>query len=143
MKKQVTIITLLLLLANSNNYAGGFSKETFNVVDDFDRWVEIYLEDLHSFFPDLDDKLDFMDISYPKDIAAQTGKPAGPVEGLGMTPSQVGRNKPSSIIPGIEGLYVVGDTTGKTAHGIGTQLACDSGLKCADAILGLLDMSKI
>lgn len=110
---------------------------------DFKRWTEIYLEDLRSFFPDLDKKLDFMDISYPKDIAAQTGKPAGPVEGLGMTPAQTGKNKPSSLIPGIEGLYVVGDTAGKTAHGIGTQLASDSGIKCADAILGLYDMSKI
>ena len=84
-----------------------------------------------------------MDISYPKDITAQTGKPEGPVEGLGLTPQQTGKNKPSSIIPGIEGLYVVGDTTGRTAHGIGTQLACDSGIKCAEAILGNIDMSKI
>ena len=110
---------------------------------DWERWKDIYLEDLHSFFPDLDEKLDFMDISYPKDITAQTGKPEGPVEGLGLTPAQTGKNKPSSIIPGIENLYVVGDTAGLTAHGIGTQLACDSGFKCADAILGNIDMSKI
>lgn len=110
---------------------------------DWERWKEIYLDDLRSFFPDLDEKLDFMDISYPKDITAQTGKPEGPVEGLGLTPQQTGKNKPSSIIPGIEGLYVVGDTTGRTAHGIGTQLACDSGIKCAEAILGNIDMSKI
>jgi len=107
------------------------------------RWEEIYLDDLRSFFPNLDKKLDFMDISYPKDIAAQTGKPEGPVEGLGMTPAQTGKNKPSSIIPGIEGLYAVGDTAGKSAHGIGTQLAADSGIQCADAILGLIDMDKI
>lgn len=109
----------------------------------FERWKEIYLEDLHSFFPDLDEKLAFMDISYPKHIEAQTGKPGGPVEGLGLTPGQTGQNKPSSIIPGIEGLYVVGDTTGKTAHGIGTQLAADSGYKCAQAILGEITMDKI
>ena len=84
-----------------------------------------------------------MDISYPKHIEAQTGKQGGPVEGLGLTPGQTGKNKPSSIVPGIEGLYVVGDTTGKTAHGIGTQLAADSGYKCAQAILGEITMDKI
>ncbi len=109
----------------------------------FDKWKDIYLEDLHSFLPDLDKKLDFMDISYPKDITAQTGKPEGPVEGLGLTPGQTGKNKPSSIVPGIEGLYVVGDTTGRSAHGVGTQLACDSGFKCALAILGEIDKSEI
>lgn len=109
----------------------------------WERWKEIYLEDLHSFFPDLDEKLDFMDISYPKDITAATGKPEGPVEGLGLIPSQVGANKPSSIVPGIEGLYIVGDTAGKNSHGIGTQLACDSGQKCADMILGLIAKDTI
>ncbi|MHA1281251.1 MAG: phytoene desaturase family protein [Promethearchaeota archaeon] len=110
---------------------------------DWDKYYKVYWEDLHNFFPDLDEKLKFVDISYPKDIAAATGKPEGPVEGLGLTPKQVGKHKPSSVVPGIEGLYVVGDTAGKTAHGIGTQLACDSGYKCALAILGELDKSKI
>ncbi|MFX0188587.1 MAG: phytoene desaturase family protein [Candidatus Hodarchaeota archaeon] len=110
---------------------------------DWERWREIYWEDLLSFFPDLDQKLDFVDISYPKDIVAATGKLEGPVEGLGLTPAQTGNNKPSSVIPGINGLYVVGDTAGKTAHGIGTQHACDSGLKCAEAILGNIEISSI
>ncbi len=110
---------------------------------DWEKWTEIYWDDLHSFFPDLDEKLDFVDISYPKDIVASTGKPEGPVEGLGMTPAQTGKNKPSSVIPNIEGLYVVGDTAGRAAHGIGTQNAARSGINCADAILGIIDKSKI
>jgi len=110
---------------------------------DWERWREIYWEDLHSFFPDLDEKLDFVDVSYPKDIVAATGKPEGPVEGLGLTPKQTGKYKPSSVVHEIEGLYVVGDTAGKTAHGIGTQHACDSGYKCADAILGNIEISSI
>ncbi len=75
-----------------------------------------------------------MDVSFPKDIAEATGKPSGPVEGLALTPAQTGKTKPSSILP-IEGLYVVGDTAGTDAHGIGTQLAADPGIKCADLIL--------
>ncbi len=109
----------------------------------FEKWKDIYLEDLYSFLPEIEKNLDFMDISYPKDITAQTGKPEGPVEGLGLTPAQTGKNKPSSIVPGIENLYIVGDTAGKTAHGIGTQLACDSGYKCALAILGEMDKNDI
>ncbi|TFG11146.1 MAG: NAD(P)/FAD-dependent oxidoreductase [Promethearchaeota archaeon] len=110
---------------------------------DWEKWKEVYWWDLKSYFPDLEKKMRFMDISFPKDLVELTGKPAGPVEGLAMSPDQVGKNKPSSVIPGIEGLYVVGDTAGKTAHGIGTQLACDSGIRCADAILGLTDMNTI
>jgi phytoene dehydrogenase-like protein len=110
---------------------------------DWERWSKIYWDDLNMFFPDLEEKLDFADISYPKDITASTGKPEGPVEGLGMTPAQTGKNKPSSVIPGIEGLYVVGDTAGKRAHGIGTQNAAWSGIDCADAILGILAKNEI
>lgn len=33
MKKQLTIVTLLLFLSSANNYAGGF-------IEDFDNWVE-------------------------------------------------------------------------------------------------------
>ncbi|MHA1291056.1 MAG: phytoene desaturase family protein [Promethearchaeota archaeon] len=110
---------------------------------DWKKWQEVYWEDLHSFFPDLDDKLLFFDVSFPKDLTEATGKPAGPVEGLALSPEQTGKNKPSSVIPGIEGLFVVGDTAGKDAHGIGTQLACDSGIKCADVILGLREANTI
>ncbi len=108
----------------------------------WEKWKDIYWEDLHTFFPELDKKLDFVDISYPKDIIATTGKLAGPVEGLGLTPDQTGKNKPSSVLP-IEGLYAVGDTCGKNAHGIGIQLASASGINCADAILGHINKNEI
>jgi phytoene dehydrogenase-like protein len=104
-------------------------------VVDWDKWKEAYYADLQDFFPELVKKLNFMHVSFPEDIKNATGKLEGPVEGLALIPSQTGKNKPSSITP-IEGLYVVGDTAGKDAHGIGTQLAADSGIKCADLILG-------
>jgi phytoene dehydrogenase-like protein len=107
-------------------------------VSNWDKWQEVYYADLNEFFPDLKKKLSFMDVSFPKDFARATGKPFGPVEGLALTPDQTGKNKPSSVLP-IEGLYVVGDTAGTDAHGIGTQLAADSGLKCADMILGKIE----
>ncbi len=110
---------------------------------DWEKWKEVYWEDINTYFPNLEENMRFCDISLPKDIVELTGKPAGPVEGLALTVEQCGKNKPSSIIPSIEGLYVVGDTAGKSAHGIGTQLAADSGIKCADVILGLKEANTI
>ena len=107
-------------------------------VTNWDKWQEVYYADLQEFFPELRKKLNFVDVSFPKDFAKATGKPLGPVEGLALTPDQTYKNKPSSVLP-IEGLYVVGDTAGIDAHGIGTQLAADSGIKCADMILGKIE----
>ncbi|MFX1338720.1 MAG: phytoene desaturase family protein [Promethearchaeota archaeon] len=107
-------------------------------VSNWDKWQEVYYADLQEFFPEIEKKLNFLDVSFPKDFTKATGKPFGPVEGLALTPNQTGKNKPSSVVP-IEGLYVVGDTAGTNAHGIGTQLAADSGIKCADMILGKIE----
>jgi phytoene dehydrogenase-like protein len=109
---------------------------------DWKKWQEIYWADLNEFYPGLEEYVEFMDVSFPYDITGTTGKPSGPVEGLGLTPEQTGHNKPSSNLP-IEGLYVTGDTAGKSAHGIGTQLACRSGIQLADALLGEFDLNKI
>lgn len=103
-------------------------------VPDWERWRDIYYADLLEFYPELEEKLDFMGVSFPGDIAKVTGKPTGPVEGSALTPAQTGKNRLSSVLP-IEGLYAVGDTAGADAHGIGTQLAADSGIKCAEVIL--------
>ncbi len=115
-----------------------FGTITPSKCHDWQKWRDIYWDDLITFLPGLEDKLDFLDISFPKDITLATGKPEGPVEGLALTPGQTGKNKPSSVLP-VEGLYVVGDTAGKNSHGIGTQLACESGIHLADAIIGKID----
>lgn len=101
---------------------------------DWDKWIDIYYEDLCTFFPNLEDKKVVMDISLPKDITAMTGKPTGPVEGLALIPAQSGKNRPSSLLP-IEGLFACGDTAGTDLHGIGTQLAVTSGKTLADHII--------
>jgi phytoene dehydrogenase-like protein len=103
-------------------------------VNNWQRWIDIYYEDLCTFFPEIEEKKEVMDISLPKDIIAMTGKPSGPVEGLALTPDQSGKHRPSSIIP-IEGLFACGDTAGTDLHGIGTQLAATSGITLADHII--------
>ncbi len=103
-------------------------------VKNWKRWSDIYYQDILSFYPELEDLIEFVDITTPLDITKYIGKEGGPVEGTALTPSQSGKNRISSELP-IEGLYVVGDTAGVDTHGVGTQLAADSALKCADLIL--------
>jgi len=103
-------------------------------VKNWKRWAEIYYQDILSFYPELEDLTEFVDITTPADIENYLGKQGGPVEGTALTPAQSGRNRISSELP-IEGLYVVGDTAGTDTHGVGTQLAADSALKGADLIL--------
>ncbi|MHA1131369.1 MAG: hypothetical protein ACTSQQ_11250, partial [Candidatus Helarchaeota archaeon] len=87
-----------------------------------------------SFYPELEDLAEFVDITTPVDITRYIGKAGGPVEGTALTPTQSGKNRISSELP-LANLYVVGDTAGTDTHGVGTQLAADSALKCADLIL--------
>ncbi len=103
-------------------------------VKNWKRWADIYYQDILSFYPELEDLAEFVDITTPADIAKYIGKEGGPVEGTALTPSQSGKNRISSELP-IEGLYCVGDTAGTDTHGVGTQLAADSALKGADLIL--------
>jgi prolycopene isomerase len=103
-------------------------------VKNWKRWAEVYYQDILSFYPELEDIAEFVDITTPADIEKYLGKQGGPVEGTALTPAQSGKNRISSELP-LEGLYVVGDTAGTDTHGVGTQLAADSALKGADLIL--------
>ncbi|NVM30501.1 MAG: NAD(P)/FAD-dependent oxidoreductase [Candidatus Helarchaeota archaeon] len=103
-------------------------------VKNWKRWADIYYQDVLSFYPKLEDLTEFVDITTPVDIENYIGKERGPVEGTALTPSQSGKNRISSELP-LEDLYVVGDTAGVDTHGVGTMLAADSALKCADIIL--------
>ncbi|NVM55747.1 MAG: NAD(P)/FAD-dependent oxidoreductase [Candidatus Helarchaeota archaeon] len=103
-------------------------------VKNWKRWADIYYQDILSFYPELEDLVEFVDITTPVDITNYIGKAGGPVEGTALTPSQSGKRRISSELP-IEDLFVVGDTAGTDTHGVGTQLAADSALKCADIIL--------
>ncbi|MHA1264627.1 MAG: phytoene desaturase family protein [Candidatus Helarchaeota archaeon] len=103
-------------------------------VKNWKRWADIYYQDILTFYPELEELAEFIDITTPVDITKYIGKEGGPVEGTALTPSQSGKNRISSELP-LENLYVVGDTAGTDTHGVGTQLAADSALKCADLIL--------
>lgn len=78
----------------------------------------------------LEDAL-FVDTMSTEALAAWIGKAGGPAVSTGQTPEQSGRNRPSVRTP-LPGLYVCGDGAG--GRGIGTELACQSAIECADAL---------
>ncbi len=101
---------------------------------DWKAFTDYYYQDILKFYPNIEDNTLFMDITTPLDLAEMSGKAFGPIETTALIPSQSGPYRISSELP-IEGLYVVGDTAGTNTHGIGTQLAADSGMKVADLII--------
>ena len=101
---------------------------------DWERWTNKYYDEILEHYPEIEENKIFVDISTPNDLANLSGKKFGPIESNALIPSQSGSNRISSALP-IEGLYVVGDSAGTNTHGIGTQLAADSAIKCADLII--------
>lgn len=101
---------------------------------DWKQFQDHYYQDILKFYPDIEKKTLFMDTTTPLDLQMLSGKAFGPIETTALTPDQSGPYRISSELP-IENLYVVGDTAGTETHGIGTQLAADSGIKCADIII--------
>ena len=97
-------------------------------------WTDYYYQEILKFYPEIEDKTLFVDITTPLDLQKLSGKAFGPIETTALTPEQSGPYRISSELP-IEGLYVVGDTAGTNTHGIGTQLAADSGIKGANLII--------
>ncbi len=69
-----------------------------------------------------------------KPLGAITGAPA-------QTFNQVRENRPDSQFS-IQGLFHCGDDSGKNLVGVGTELAAQSGLNCADLILRTREFSK-
>ncbi len=97
-------------------------------------WIDRYWEMILEFYPNFEKDIDFLDITTPLDIIKATGKSEAPVEGTALTVDQAGEKRISSKIPHIEGLYIAGDTAGTNVHGIGTQLAVNSGVNVFNLI---------
>lgn len=98
------------------------------------KWTDPYYQEILNNYPEIEKNIIFVDIHTPSDLANLSGKQFGPIESTALIPSQSGPNRISSELP-IEGLFVVGDSAGTNTHGIGTQLAADSAIKCADLII--------
>lgn len=107
---------------------GGIAPPKLPKRKSWQPWIDRYWEMILEFYPEFEKELEFLDVTTPLDIIKATGKSEAPVEGTALTISQSGYQRISSKIPNIQGLYVAGDTAGTNVHGIGTQMALNSGI---------------
>lgn len=95
-------------------------------------WIDGMMDALHQLVPGLQEHTVFCDTWSVKTLAKWIGKSNGSAITTSQTPTQVGLNRPSHRTP-IQGLYLAGDCAGH-ARGVGTELACQSGMDCGDLV---------
>ncbi|MDY6903562.1 MAG: NAD(P)/FAD-dependent oxidoreductase [Thermodesulfobacteriota bacterium] len=95
-------------------------------------WIDALMRALHIMVPGLKEHMIFADTWSVSELAGWTGKSSGSVITTGQTPQQVGSRRPDHRTP-VKGLYLAGDNAGP-ARGVGTELACQSGMDCGDLV---------
>ena len=100
--------------------------------DDEKRWIDAMLVAMDELVPGYRDEAIFVDTMGVRALQSWIGKLHGPAVSTGQTPSQVGGRRPRVRTP-VRRLYVAGDAAG--GRGVGTELAAQSAMECADAIL--------
>jgi prolycopene isomerase len=95
-------------------------------------WIDGMMRTLNAMIPDLQENLIFCDTWSVEMLAEWTGKSDGSAISTGQAVNQVSSKRPSHKTP-ISGLYLAGDCAGP-ARGVGTELACQSGMDCADLV---------
>ncbi len=100
--------------------------------DNPDKWVDSMLNALKEMIPGLEENTIFCDTWSVKKIASWIGKSNGAAVTTGQTTDQVGVKRPGHQTP-VKGLYIAGDCGGP-ARGVGTELACQSGMDCGDLV---------
>ena len=100
--------------------------------DPAEKWESAMMDALRAVVPGLDEHTVFSDRFTTRWIESWIGKEHGPAISTAQVPGQVGTSRPGVVTP-IPGLYVAG--CGAGARGVGTELACASGMQAADAVL--------
>ncbi len=95
-------------------------------------WVDGMMRTLNAMMPDLEENTIFCDTWTIKTLAQWIGKSNGSAITTGQAVYQVGAKRPSHQTA-VKGLYIAGDGAGM-AHGVGTELACQSGMDCGDLV---------
>ena len=95
-------------------------------------WSDALLDACFSLHPETRKHVLWIDRLGTRFLESWLGKTGGPVISSCQDTHQTGRNRPGHATP-VHGLYLAGDCAG--GRGIGTELACRSGLDCADALL--------
>ncbi|QZA13112.1 NAD(P)/FAD-dependent oxidoreductase [Mycolicibacterium holsaticum DSM 44478 = JCM 12374] len=96
------------------------------------EWKEAMLNTMRKIAPGLDEHVLFIDCTTTSWMAHWIGKEYGPAISTAQTPEQVGAMRPTVVTP-ITGLYLAGDGAG--GRGVGTELAADSAMECAEQVV--------
>ena len=81
--------------------------------------------------PEIEPHILWKEVIGPQAIESWIGKPGGPCISTVQVPGQVAEDRPDIRSP-IPGLYFAGDGAG--ARGIGTELAAQSAIECAEIL---------
>ncbi len=95
-------------------------------------WIDGMMDALYQLVPGLRKNIIFCDTWSVEALAGWIGKSNGSAITTSQTPNQVGVNRPSHHTP-VKGLYIAGDCGG-SARGVGTELACESGMDCGGLV---------
>jgi prolycopene isomerase len=107
------------------------------LADNEQVWINGLMDAMHRMVPDLKENTLFADTWTVADLAEWLGKSNGSVITTGQTIDQVGSCRPAHRTP-VDGLYIAGDCAGP-ARGVGTELACRSGMDCGDLVAADLE----
>lgn len=100
--------------------------------DGSDVWIEGLMDSVREMIPELDENMIFCDTWSVRTLAKWIGKSNGSAITTAQTPDQVRHLRPPHETP-VKGLYIAGDCGGP-ARGVGTELACQSGMDCGDLV---------
>jgi len=100
--------------------------------DEPSAWVDAIMNTLYNAIPGLKENVLFYDSWSVKKNANWTGKSSGSAIATAQAPGQTGVSRPDHPMP-VRGLYMAGDSGG-AARGVGTELACQSGMNCGDLV---------
>ncbi|MFL6090012.1 MAG: phytoene desaturase family protein [Aeromicrobium sp.] len=95
-------------------------------------WEDALMETMKGLVPGLEDHILFVDRTTTHWMEHWIGKEGGPAISTAQTPDQVGDRRPGVTTP-IAGLYLAG--CGAGGRGVGTELAADSAMECAEQIV--------
>ncbi len=97
-----------------------------------DVWIRGMMNALHQMVPGLKKNVIFCDTWSVSTLANWIGKSNGSAISTGQRADQVRIHRPGHHTP-VKGLYLAGDCAGM-ARGVGTELACQSGMDCGDMV---------
>lgn len=105
----------------------------FEPKENWPKWEQKMLEAIEYAEPGIGDHIMWHDFLNPGFYSIY-GEEGSPAIGLAQVVGQSGKTRPSSESP-IHGLYYVGAEAGRNVSGIATEMASESGIRCADYVL--------